>query len=684
MAHLNVKDRVIEAKIVYFGAGLSGKTTNLEQVKKLSEGGRSGEMISLDTDGDRTLFFDWLPFDVGRVNGCDVKLQLFTVPGQPQYAETRRKVLSGADGIVMVLDSQSGAVEKNREVMTDLRSSLSANGLSLDEVAFVLQLNKRDLPTAMPADALLEAAGLGGHSYIEAVAAEGRGVFETLREVTRLVLAKVRDAAKDRRPDLLVGGTSGLDGASLYKAITGSESLPAKSRSGAEARSGAPATTATHKPMTNGAPTIVPSHPASAAPGQNGSTAQRSVDERATSSRSAAPSEAGPSALQIGEAIAAVRTSSRRIDQLERTIEQSLASSLRKAESSIVDRTNAGLTTAAEALRDALRNDGREREGRLASSVSSLAAEVDDLKSSLRSLEELRASLAPLDELAARMPAIDGIRDKLSALDVIESRVATLAVARDVDRHLRAIEAMVVDLSKATEKLDRISAVEGTLGAGLGAIESREKSILERLVAVDGALVRLDDVRTRLDLIDKKVSPLVTLERRMEALEKDRVSTSVLDGRLGAVSKHLVDQVEALMDQKLGRERAFATELSRGLAKATSEHAQVAASRHETLLGAVVQVEGRVGRLDARAETDSRRYDDVVARLEGLGQSVVDGLKGLDTRIGERLAATAKAIESSKREGQDQTRALGDRVAEVGVVVRKLADELTQKKGWFR
>lgn len=684
MAHLNVKDRVIEAKIVYFGAGLSGKTTNLEQVKKLSEGGRSGEMISLDTDGDRTLFFDWLPFDVGRVNGCDVKLQLFTVPGQPQYAETRRKVLSGADGIVMVLDSQSGAVEKNREVMTDLRSSLSANGLSLDEVAFVLQLNKRDLPTAMPADALLEAAGLGGHSYIEAVAAEGRGVFETLREVTRLVLAKVRDAAKDRRPDLLVGGTSGLDGASLYKAITGSESLPAKSRSGAEARSGAPATTATHKPMTNGAPTIVPSHPASAAPGQNGSTAQRSVDERATSSRSAAPSEAGPSALQIGEAIAAVRTSSRRIDQLERTIEQSLASSLRKAESSIVDRTNAGLTTAAEALRDALRNDGREREGRLASSVSSLAAEVDDLKSSLRSLEELRASLAPLDELAARMPAIDGIRDKLSALDVIESRVATLAVARDVDRHLRAIEAMVVDLSKATEKLDRISAVEGTLGAGLGAIESREKSILERLVAVDGALVRLDDVRTRLDLIDKKVSPLVTLERRMEALEKDRVSTSVLDGRLGAVSKHLVDQVEALMDQKLGRERAFATELSRGLAKATSEHAQVAASRHETLLGAVVQVEGRVGRLDARAETESRRYDDVVARLEGLGQSVVDGLKGLDTRIGERLAATAKAIESSKREGQDQTRALGDRVAEVGVVVRKLADELTQKKGWFR
>ena len=111
MAHLNIKERVIETKVVYYGAGLSGKTTNLEQIKRLSVGGKCGELMSVDTDGDRTLFFDWLPMQIGKFNGCDVKVQLFTVPGQAKYAETRKKVLAGADGVILVLDSQSGALE---------------------------------------------------------------------------------------------------------------------------------------------------------------------------------------------------------------------------------------------------------------------------------------------------------------------------------------------------------------------------------------------------------------------------------------------------------------------------------------------------------------------------------------------------------------------------------------------
>lgn len=215
MAHLNVKDRVLETKIVYYGAGLSGKTTNLEQIKALAGDGRVGELMSLNTDGDRTLFFDYLPLSIGKVGGRDVKVQLYTVPGQPQYAETRRRVLAGADGIVLVLDSDAGALDRNRQTVADLREHMRENGIAAESVRLLVQLNKRDVPNALAIEALLDAVGMNGSPHVAAVAVKGEGVMETLREATRLVLELVKEQSR-AGTEIARGATSKLDGNSTY------------------------------------------------------------------------------------------------------------------------------------------------------------------------------------------------------------------------------------------------------------------------------------------------------------------------------------------------------------------------------------------------------------------------------------------------------------------------------------
>ncbi|TWI74354.1 hypothetical protein LZ24_00957 [Desulfobotulus alkaliphilus] len=145
MAVFNIQQRVIECKIVYYGPGRCGKTTNLETIHKLFRKNMSGDLVSIDTEGDRTLFFDFLPMGLGKIHGCDVKVQLFTVPGQPQYASTRKLVLKGADGIVFVADSLAVRREKNMLSLKDLHENLKSYGLSIAKIPLVLQYNKRDL-----------------------------------------------------------------------------------------------------------------------------------------------------------------------------------------------------------------------------------------------------------------------------------------------------------------------------------------------------------------------------------------------------------------------------------------------------------------------------------------------------------------------------------------------------------
>ncbi|MCO5169936.1 MAG: protein kinase [Planctomycetes bacterium] len=198
MAHFDFARRRLTCKVVYCGPGLAGKTTNLEAVHAQAPAGRRGELCSVATQGDRTLFFDYLPLELGRPGGLTAKLMLYTVPGQATYASTRTLVLAGADGIVFVADSDPARLDDNVEALAELRRNVAAVGLSLDELPLVFQWNKRDLPGALPTATLRERLEAGGLPAFEAVAARAEGVAPTLQEITRLVLARCEDDL--RRP----------------------------------------------------------------------------------------------------------------------------------------------------------------------------------------------------------------------------------------------------------------------------------------------------------------------------------------------------------------------------------------------------------------------------------------------------------------------------------------------------
>nr|WP_005037405.1 GTPase domain-containing protein [Holophaga foetida] len=192
MVFFNHATRQMTAKIVYYGPGLCGKTTNLNTIYGKTSQKARGEMVSLNTETDRTLFFDLLPLDVGTIGGFKTKLQLYTVPGQVFYNSTRKLVLKGVDGIVFVADSQTPMLDANKESFQNLGDNLRELGLELGDIPIVFQWNKRDLKQIIPVEQLeAELNPRQAPSYL-AIASEGNGVFETLRGITKLALAHIK------------------------------------------------------------------------------------------------------------------------------------------------------------------------------------------------------------------------------------------------------------------------------------------------------------------------------------------------------------------------------------------------------------------------------------------------------------------------------------------------------------
>jgi signal recognition particle receptor subunit beta len=190
MPHINYRDKEIAFKIVYYGPGLSGKTTNLKYIHTTLDKGRKGEMIVLDTEQERTLFFDFFPLELGQIEGYSVRFNMYTVPGQVYYEASRRLILEGADGVVFVADSHEGRLDENLESFVMLKSSLADFGVDWKRFPLVLQYNKRDLPQPLPLGTLEVNLGLNGIPIFEAVATEGRGVMDTIRMASRQVVEK--------------------------------------------------------------------------------------------------------------------------------------------------------------------------------------------------------------------------------------------------------------------------------------------------------------------------------------------------------------------------------------------------------------------------------------------------------------------------------------------------------------
>src|SRR5271169_584277 len=192
MSFINYMAREINCKLVYYGPGLCGKTTNLQYIYERTNPDHKGKMISLATETERTLFFDFLPLSLGEIRGFKTRFHLYTVPGQVFYDASRKLILKGVDGVIFVADSQIERMEANFETMENLQEHLKEHNLNFGTIPYVLQLNKRDLPNAMPVPELTKQLQKKGEPVLEGVAIQGVGVFETLKELAKLVLAELK------------------------------------------------------------------------------------------------------------------------------------------------------------------------------------------------------------------------------------------------------------------------------------------------------------------------------------------------------------------------------------------------------------------------------------------------------------------------------------------------------------
>jgi len=232
MALINHRAREIHFKIVYYGAGLCGKTTNLRRLHDRLPPERRGRLISIATDHERTLFFDFLPIELGQIGGLTTRFHLYTVPGQVYYRLSRRAVLQGLDGIVFVADSHPAREDANRESLADLGTHLVTLGLSpeqLRRLPWVFQYNKRDVAAAVPVERLRAALNPGGAPEFETVASEGKGVAETLRAICKAVLARLASETGRAEPAPAAAGPGSTPPGALAPVSIGSGPMPSGS-----------------------------------------------------------------------------------------------------------------------------------------------------------------------------------------------------------------------------------------------------------------------------------------------------------------------------------------------------------------------------------------------------------------------------------------------------------------------
>lgn len=192
MSFVNYHTKEINCKIVYYGPGLGGKTTNIQFIYQKTSMQNKGQMITLNTENERTLFFDFLPLDLGEIRGFKTRFHLYTVPGQVFYEASRKLILRGVDGIVFVADSQVERMEANIESYQGLEKNLTDQGYDLSKIPVVMQWNKRDLPNVSPVDELQRNLNKRKFPAFEAVATEGEGVFETLKMISKSVLLNIK------------------------------------------------------------------------------------------------------------------------------------------------------------------------------------------------------------------------------------------------------------------------------------------------------------------------------------------------------------------------------------------------------------------------------------------------------------------------------------------------------------
>ena len=604
MVVYNAATRELTAKIVYYGPGLGGKTTNLQLLHDRLEPGTVGKLLNLATHSDRTIYFDLLPVELGDIKGYKIRFQLATVPGQTAFNETRRVVLKGTDGIVFVADSQWTMLPKNLESWQNLKDNLKVNSISFEGIPIVIQYNKRDLPDILSIDAMQEALGLSSYPFVEAVASAGRGVTETFKLISKLTFVDLLRRLQGRRPDdAAPPQRTEQDDLQTWKdSLLNRTAPPAPAKSRPLSLVPTPAEEA---PFDVDGP--APFEPVAAAEGPFGEV---EAEEEA-----AAPPPEPPTTETVP-----LETVSFRLD--------------------------AG-PPKASGWEEPLPEEP-----------------VEELPDAIEFVEEMPGTEPPYEVLShplEMLPEVAEISDvdrPTEALDLAALEAAVPAVSPEAVESVARLESRLVELDEAlraqSEGIARAEQSVGDLAARLEAFErdsrSLGKSLQENTDRMASRLQEVERTASRISEIEKTVGRMADAEVKLESL-KDRLDGAVrrqrtaeddvsmalkslhekgdrLDGQLGTLAGHL-SALEGNLQEKTSQGRREADDIRQQLehvAAVLEEKTNLGHREAEDIRGQLAPLLESAGR---RNQTDQEIY----AEFDRLRESLAESLADLSERL---------------------------------------------------
>jgi hypothetical protein len=679
MVIYNAATRELTAKIVYYGPGLCGKTTNLKVLHDRLEPGTAGKLLNLQTQTDRTIYFDLLPVELGDIKGYKIRFQLATVPGQTAFNETRRVVLKGVDGIVFVADSQWTMLPKNLESWQNLKDNLKSNEITFESIPVVIQYNKRDLADILAVDAMQEALGLSSYPYVEAVASAGRGVTETFKLISKLTFVDLlrrlqgRRAEEDAAAAASNAARAGADDLQSWKeSLLNRESQPT--------------------PVAPSASRERPSRPLSLvppvsemAPFDTTELAQGVDDEDAPASPFAVQepgSEADPRSPAQTIRMEAIRDdvlsdagepieSLTEADEVEVDFEPSTDPSFLPPDAPSASSgaapgappgaalgaapSTAGTPRENPDLEQALRTVAtlQERAEATAAGLASLADRLTGMEKGVgglhESLHSLMQRLASLESDASRRPEPElerGLKALEARLGDLDDRLRSETThqrkdADDVAMALRGLNERSQDLDQQLTSLaHQFGAHQGTVSqlSGLG---DRLPPLESQLAAVRDAIARLPELEGQQSSLREAVSRLPELEGQQSSLLEAVSRLPELDAHLGAIRDTLsrLPELEAQLSA-LREASARLPELEGQVHGVVQQHHELEATLEEKTHQGRREAEDIRSQIAPLLEERVRRHESdalLFAEMERLRESLAESLHELAERVRSRV-----------------------------------------------
>ncbi len=662
MVIYNAATKELTAKIVYYGPGLCGKTTNLKVLHDRLEPGTAGKLLNLQTQTDRTIYFDLLPVELGDIKGYKIRFQLATVPGQTAFNETRRVVLKGVDGIVFVADSQWTMLPKNLESWQNLKDNLKSNEITFEKLPVVVQYNKRDLADILAVDAMQEALGLSSYPYVEAVASAGRGVTETFKLISKLTFVDLLRRLQGRRAeeDAAAAAAAGADDLQTWKdSLLNRESQPTPIPAQAPPP---PREQRASRPLSLVPPVseLAPFDTTELAEGVDDDeapespyavhvpepAAQDDVDPRSPAQTIRMEAIRDDLLMDAGEPVESLTEADEVEVDLEPPTSQTDPSFFLPSESApppAVPSVSAAAPSSASSppapeVEQALRNLAslQARAEATAASVAALADRVASMEGGIGSLNEglqsLTHRLASVESDASRRPDPElerGLKSLESRLSDLDDRLRSEAThqrkdADDVAMALRGLNERSQNLDQQLTSLShQLGAQQGTL-AQLSGLGDRLPPLESQLAAVRDAIARLPELEGQQSSLREAVSRLPELDGHIGAIRDTLARLPELEAQLSALRDssarlpELEGQIQGVLQQHHELESTLEEKTHQGRREAEDIRSQIAPLLEERV---------------RRHESDALLF----AEMERLRESLAESLHDLAERVRSRV-----------------------------------------------